>query len=90
MWEVDPETKSKVYVLLEPCQLPEELHIKPICTARTPPENPWKCNLRRLLCPFPAMGLPQVRHLYLPHMRRPTPRVRRTYLLRSLHPNGQL
>ncbi len=88
MWEVDPETKSKVYLLLIPCRYLTIIYTKPFSTARTPPEEPWKRNLRRLLCPFPAMGLSQIRHLHLPHMRRPTPRARRTYLVRPLNTNG--
>ena len=89
MWEVDPETKSKVYMCSSNrVNTSPTMYTKPLSTARTPPEEPWKCDLRRLLCPFPAMGLPQIWHLHLPHMRRPTPRARRPYFVRPLNSDG--
>lgn len=56
--------------------------------ARHPPKAPRQHHLRRLRGPVPAMGLAQIRHLHLPHLRRPAPRPRRPHLLRPLHPNG--
>ena len=46
--------------------------------------------MRRLHRRRPTMGLPQIRHLHLPRVRRDPPRVRRARLFRAVRTNGLL
>ena len=86
MWEVDPETRSKVrrqgpvYIacpfgfwyanMLSSCNL-----------VGRPPKGIKQQRVLRLRCPIATMGVSQVRHLHLPHVRRQASRPRRPHLL---------
>ena len=84
MWEVDPETKTKVHPSLSPIQ---PLLIA-IPAARNITKTPREHDLHRLLRPFPTMGLSKVRHLYLLDMRWPAPRSRSAHLLCTVNTDG--
>ena len=91
MWEVDPETKSKVTMriilpLFSLCPLFQLI----VSLAPRTPKAPRERPLLRLPRSVAAMGLAQIRHLHLPRMRRPASGTRRAHFIRAQYHDGRV
>lgn len=104
MWEVDPETRSKVRNREDKWRGPVPIHVISTSiasnrrlthhlsnnTASRHPKRIRELSMLRLQCPFAAMGLPEVRHIHLPQLRRCPSRPGRAHFLRKIHLHGRL